>query len=48
MLRAAHHIEVLLIYRDFSRDWRFSNLEPLMSSFMFRRFETSNHEIDLG
>jgi hypothetical protein len=39
MLRAAHHIEELLIYRGFLRDLRLSNLEPLMSSFIFRNFE---------
>jgi hypothetical protein len=35
MLRAAHHIEELLIYRDFLRDWRLSNLESLSPCVMF-------------
>ena len=41
ILRAAHHIEALLIYRDFLRDWLLSNLDSLTSCVMFRHFETS-------
>jgi hypothetical protein len=40
MLRAAHHIEALLIYSDFLRDWRMSNLESQTSWIIFRHFDT--------
>jgi serine/threonine protein kinase len=33
------HIEALLIYGHFFRDWRLSNLEARTSSFMLCRFE---------